>query len=173
MITGFSDLGIEAYPPNPDCVRLGQSKGYVIKWLKKYIQFAATSTQLRQPPATDVPPAGPSSVGISAPQTVEHDGGDEFPATSTQLCQQPATGVTPAGPSLCGISAPQTLEKDGGDGVGGDVVLYKEQLVGETLPPRTSLPQRPTRLPQQWNIGMQRQSWVGRPAPLRGRRGRI
>ena len=52
--------------------------------------------------------------------------------------------MTPTGPSPVGISAPQTFENDGANGAGSDMVVDKELVVGDTCPPYTSLPQRPS-----------------------------
>jgi hypothetical protein len=59
----------------------------------------------------------------------------ELYTTSTQSFQRPATRVTPARPSSsCGICRPQSFENAGDNGVGADMAVDKEQLVGETPP---------------------------------------
>jgi hypothetical protein len=59
----------------------------------------------------------------------------ELYATSSHPCQPPASRVTPTGPSPIGISSAQTYENYGANGAGGDMVIDKELLIGDTLPP--------------------------------------
>lgn len=94
------------YPPNPECVTLGQCEGHLIKWEKSYILLSATSTQTCQPPATIVTPTGPSPFGTSAPQTFENDGGSDAGGDmavdkeqlvgDTSPLHQPATKTKPS-----------------------------------------------------------------------------
>ena len=83
VLEPFDDLQIDH--PRPECVTLGQCKGYCIMWPKTAIKLLGTPI----------------------------------------------------------------FENDCCNAAGGDMVVDLDQWVGETLPPSTSLPERPSRLLQQ------------------------